>query len=191
MTTTATDILDQICPGIVDNPYIGGHFPHARQFEFLRRSLEAADRQVEVYEALFGGAAGGGKSDAVLMAAGQMAWLYPGSSSCIIRRTMMELTKPGALLNRALKWWLPAGVRWAGTDHLFHFPNGSQVQVGYHHHPTHDAQYQGGEYQLVVFDELTYWPTDTYGPGCADPTAVAGRCVCLPQAILVVLGWPG
>ena len=106
----ASEALDALCPGIVDNPYLGGHFPHPRQFEFLRRSLEhALDLDpTEVYEALFGGAAGGGKSDAVLMAAGQMAWLYPGSSSAILRRTMTELTKPGALLNRALKWWTPA-----------------------------------------------------------------------------------
>jgi len=163
MADTAAEALDAICPGIVGNPWLGGHWPHPQQYDFLQRSLEGSISldPDDVYEALFGGAAGGGKSDAVLMAAGQMAWLYPGSSSVLIRRTMPELTKPGALLNRALKWWTEdLGIKWSEKRGMFAFPNGSQVQVGYHHHPKHDAQYQGGEYQLVIFDELTYFPTN-------------------------------
>jgi len=160
--TAAAEIIDTICPGIVGNPYLGGHWPWPKQAAFLHKSLVGALQldPDEVYEALFGGAAGGGKSDAVLMAAAQMAHLYPGSATAILRRTHAELVKPGALLNRAMQWWLPAGVKWNGSESLFRFPNGSQVQFGYHHHPSHDAQYQGGEYQLVIFDELTYFPTD-------------------------------
>lgn len=161
MATTSPEILDQLCSGIMDNPYLGGHFPHPKQLWFLRESLIGALTlsPKEVYEALYGGAAMGGKSDCVLMAVAQMAFLYPGSSSVIIRRTMGELTKPGALLNRALQWWSPdLGVKWNGQTSLFRFPNGSQVQMGYHHHSTHDDQYTGGEYQLAIFDELTEWP---------------------------------
>jgi phage terminase large subunit-like protein len=152
-----------MCPGIVGNPYLGGHFPHPKQFHFLQQSLEKAMvlEPDEVYEALYGGAAGSAKSEAVLMAAAQQAFLYPGSATAILRRTMQELTKPGALLNRAIKRWsgLP-GVNYNGSQHIFTFPNGSEVQFGYHHHPTHDAQYQGGEYHLVIFDELTYFPNN-------------------------------
>lgn len=155
--------LDEACPGLVDNPYLGGHWPHPRQWLFLHASMRAALQLAPnaVYEALYGGAAGGGKSDAALMAAAQMAWLYPGSHSVIIRRTHQELTKPGALQHRAMQWWLDAGVVWSGQDAMFRFPNGSVVQMGYHAHIKHDAQYQGADYQLVIFDELTYWPDDS------------------------------
>ncbi len=55
-------IIEGFCPGIMDNPYLGGHLPWPKQLHFLRMSLEGALRldPKEVYEALFGGAAGGG-----------------------------------------------------------------------------------------------------------------------------------
>lgn len=148
-------------PGIIGNPYLGGHFPWPKQALFLGAHLEAhtGDDDDPIFECMFGGAAGPGKSDALLMACSQMVFLYPNSSSIILRRTFEELTEPGALLDRAMAWWygLP-GVHWTGKK--FMFPNGAQVSFGHHNHQKDDKRYQSAQYQLVCFDELTCWPTD-------------------------------
>lgn len=148
---------DAVCPGIVGNPYLGGHWPHPKQWLFLMSHLMVDED--DVYEALFGGAAGPGKSDALLMGAAQTAWLYPGSASVIVRRTHKDLTKPGAILDRAMDWWIKLVTKWDRESSVFHFPNGSKVQFGYHNHPTHDDQFHGAEYQYAAFDELTQFKT--------------------------------
>jgi hypothetical protein len=67
------------------------HQPSPLQLEFLALTCE---------EALFGGAAGGGKSDAGLMAALQYVHV-PGYSGGIFRRTKVDLLMPDAILARA------------------------------------------------------------------------------------------
>jgi len=59
-------------------------------------------------EVLYGGAAGGGKSDALLMAALQYVDV-PGYRALLLRRTFADLALPGALMDRAETWL-------AGTD---------------------------------------------------------------------------
>ena len=59
------EILDAyaaLCPGIIGNPYLGGHFPLPMQWHFLRGHLDRPESAgPEVYQALYGGSAGGGK----------------------------------------------------------------------------------------------------------------------------------
>ena len=54
-------------------------------------------------EALFGGAAGGGKSSALLMAALQYVDV-PGYSAILFRRTYADLALPGAIMDRFQSW---------------------------------------------------------------------------------------
>jgi phage terminase large subunit-like protein len=123
---------------------------------FLRLH-EEIDTKGDVFEALYGGAAGGGKSDALLMAAAQYV-AYPEYSAVCLRRTYAELAQPDALMDRAMRWWVPAGAHWNGTDKVFTFPSGARIKMGYHSHPRDDLQYQGAAYQFVGWDELTHWP---------------------------------
>src|SRR5436309_15368158 len=54
-------------------------------------------------EALYGGAAGGGKSDALLM--GALQWVdVPGYAAILLRKTYTELMLENALLDRSIKW---------------------------------------------------------------------------------------
>src|SRR5947209_4263637 len=53
-------------------------------------------------EALYGGAAGGGKSDALLMSALQYVDV-PGYAALLLRKTYTELTLENALLDRSMK----------------------------------------------------------------------------------------
>ena len=73
------------------------HEPYEKQSAFL---------DCPSLEALYGGQAGGGKSDALLMGALQYVDV-PGYNAVIFRRTVPDLLKPEAILTRALEWLAP------------------------------------------------------------------------------------
>src|SRR5210317_833764 len=148
--------LEQLCPRVYGNPWIP-HWPLPAQQVFLGLHLSSpTDR---VFQALYGGSAGGGKSDALLMAAAQYAWNEPDFAGILFRRTFTDLTQPGALLDRAMEWWIPKGAHWDGTNKVFRFPNGGKVAFAYLFKPNDHLRYQGAEYQFTGWDELTQWPT--------------------------------
>src|ERR1017187_8512908 len=74
-------------------PYFD-HFPSPKQAAFL---------VLPHREALYGGAAGGRKSDALLMAALQYVDV-PGYAALILRRSFADLDQEDAILDRAKKW---------------------------------------------------------------------------------------
>lgn len=133
-------------------PYIP-HVPTPKQAAFMLLDCE---------EAFYGGAVGGGKSDSLLMCALQYVDI-PGYSAILFRKSYADLTKPGALMDRAKEWLLPhKNVRWDEKDKKFTFfrENSkipvSTLQFGYLENPNDRFNYQGGEYQFIGFDELTH-----------------------------------
>lgn len=100
-------------------------------------------------EALYGGAAGGGKSDALLMAALQYADV-PGYAALILRRTYSELAEPGAIMDRAKTWLLRTDARWSEQHKIFTFPSGARLSFGFLQHSTDRLRYQGAEFQFCV-----------------------------------------
>lgn len=129
------------------------HTPTPKQAAFMLLDCE---------EAFYGGAAGGGKSDALLMCALQYVDVQ-GYSAILFRKSYADLTKPGALMDRAKEWLLPfKNVRWDEKDKKFIFYKpGSKVpvstlQFGYLENLNDRFNYQGGEYQFIGFDELTH-----------------------------------
>ena len=146
--------FEKLCPYVANNPYIP-HWPFPQQAIFL--GLHQNYRQKGVFQALYGGAAGGGKSDCLLMGAAQYAWKHPEFSAILFRRTHTDLAQAGALMDRAFKWWIPTGVHWDGTNKIFRFPNGARVAMAYLKNPNDHHRYRSAEYQYVGFDELTEW----------------------------------
>ena len=118
-------------------------------------------------EAFYGGAAGGGKSDCLLMCGLQYVDIK-GYAGIIFRKTYADLVKPGALIDRAKEWLMPyvasGEVRWVEKDKKFEFLQKygtktdvvSILQFGYLESDNDRFNYQGGEYQFVGFDELTH-----------------------------------
>lgn len=107
-------------------------------------------------------------SDALLMCALQYVDV-PGYSSILFRKSYADLTKPGALMDRAKEWLLPfKEVRWDEKDKKFTFylqgtrHLTSTLQFGYLENSNDRYNYQGGEYQFIGFDELTHISKDNY-----------------------------
>ena len=144
-TIQSNDFLKQI-----------GHIPFDNQLFFLTYPSE---------ELLYGGQAGGGKSDALLMAALQYI-NEPDYSALILRRTYQDLSQPNAIMNRAKKWLDPFTkkqiVKWDGNTKTFTFPSGATLTFGYLSHDNDLDQYQGSELQFVGFDELTQFTEKQY-----------------------------
>lgn len=123
--------------------------PNPRQSLFLT---------CEAPEALYGGAAGGGKSDALLTAAAQYLDV-PGYAALLLRRTYADLALPGALIDRSKQWW-HGRAHWNGSEHRWTFPGNASVQFGYLEHADDELRYQSSEFQFVGFDELTQLPEE-------------------------------
>src|ERR1700729_256290 len=129
------------------------HPPHAGpQTEFLA---------LDCGEALYGGAAGGGKSDALLMAALQYVHV-PGYAALILRKTFAQLRKSDAIMARTRSWLANTDAKWDGGEHAFTFPSGARLEFGHLQYSKDRYNYQGAAYQFIAFDELTQFEQDDY-----------------------------
>lgn len=106
-------------------------------------------------EALFGGAAGGGKSSALLMAALQYVDI-PSYSAILFRRTFADLALPGALMDR-FKLWMTVydDVHWNANSYVATFPSGARISFGYLNNTNDYLRYKGSEFQFIGMDEVT------------------------------------
>lgn len=147
----------RLVPGIVGNPF-AVQWPTPKQALFL--AAHQQHREAKVYECLFGGAAGPGKSSALLLSAAQYVQ-DPEFHCLILRRTFAELSKPGAIMDRAIEWWRPRGAAWDGQSKTFRFPSGAKVVFGYLQHEHDHLQYQGAEFHQTNWDELTQFPRES------------------------------
>jgi predicted phage terminase large subunit-like protein len=106
-------------------------------------------------EALFGGAAGGGKSSALLMAALQYVDV-PGYSAILFRRTFADLSLPGALMDRFRSWMSNYDdVHWNNNSFVATFPSGARISFGYLNNTGDYLRYKGSEFQFIGMDEVT------------------------------------
>lgn len=136
---------------ITENPFIPWE-PTEPQALFLT---------LPVQEAMYGGAAGGGKSIALLMAALQFV-TQPGYSALLLRRTFADLNKPKALIPLSHEWLQGTAARWDGQQHQWHFPSGATLSFGYLDTENDKYQYQGAAYHFIGFDELTQFTQTQY-----------------------------
>jgi len=136
---------------VLKNPWIP-HPPHAKQAAFLLLNCR---------EALYGGAAGGGKSEALLMAALQYVDV-PSYSAIIFRRSFTDLALPGALMDRTYEWLGGTEARFNQINHSWSFPSGATLAFGNLEHEQDKFRYQSAEFQYIGFDELTQFLETQY-----------------------------
>jgi hypothetical protein len=110
---------------------------------------------------LFGGAAGPGKSRAILEEAVAQALEFPGVTTAIFRRSYPELAE--SVIIKFLQFihplWLgKRGYKYSDSDHTVYWPNGSRTLFRYCATEKDAALHLGAEYQFIGIDELTQLP---------------------------------
>ena len=134
------------------NKYIP-HEPTEKQALFLLHD--------HIPEILYGGSAGGGKSDALLMAALQYVHV-PGYAALLLRRTFPDLSLPEAIMSRSFEWLQNTDAHWHDKEKTWNFPSGATLTFGYLDAPRDHYRYQGSAFQYIGFDELTQFKENQY-----------------------------
>lgn len=108
------------------------------------------------FEILYGGARGGGKTDAGI--AFLMRWVHiPHFRALVIRRNSDDLKD---WIDRAGIMYSTCGGRVVGIPPEVRFPSGAKIRTGHLKDEQAYTKYQGHEYQKMVIEELTQIPTE-------------------------------
>lgn len=104
---------------------------------------------------LYGGASGGGKSFAITAEGIRCCVRYGGLRVLLVRRTYDELEESIFPALRKFDYGRAAGGHWNGTLRELTFSNGSVFRFRYLETLEDASRRQGGEYQLLLVDEMT------------------------------------
>lgn len=121
---------------------------------------QTAFLQSTAREVLYGGAVGGGKTDALLMCALRWVW-HPKHRALILRRTRPQLQE---MIDRSIQLYgkVAPGAQWKEAESRWKFPSGAVIQMGYAEHEKDIFQFKSYEYNLICFDELTTFTESMY-----------------------------
>ena len=115
--------------------------------------LAAAEKDV-----LYGGAAGGGKSFAMLIDPLRSCHMK-GHRALILRRSMPELRE---LIDKSRELYPRAfpGTKFREVEKIWNFPSGAKIEFGFLEKDADVYRYQGQAYSWIGFDEITHLPTE-------------------------------
>lgn len=125
--------------------------PQPKQFEFLSRSED---------EVLYGGAAGGGKSDALVIEALRQVHI-PHYRGLLVRKTYPQCA---ALIDKTQDYYTKAypNAKYNSSNHVWVFPSGAKIYFGSLQYAKDKIKYQGQNYDFIGIDELTHFTYEEY-----------------------------
>lgn len=148
ITTTTTDELPKALRTVAEENVI--FRPNdGPQTDFLAASET---------DVLYGGAAGGGKSYAMLV--DPLRFAHRGAHrALILRRSMPELRE---LIDKSRELYPKAfpGCKYKEVEKLWNFPSGAKIEFGFLERDADVYRYQGQAYSWIGFDEITHQATE-------------------------------
>lgn len=110
-------------------------------------------------ERLFGGAAGGGKTDALLMA--HLMWAdHPEYNGVYFRRKYPELE--ASVIPRSREWLGETGAAYDKQQRTWTFPAGGRLKFAHLENEDDKLSHNSAEYTTITFDELTQFSETQY-----------------------------
>ena len=109
-------------------------------------------------DVLYGGAAGGGKSFAMIV--DPLRYCHKKAHrALILRRSMPELRE---MIDKSRELYPQAfpGAKFREVEKLWNFPSGAKVEFGFLERDADVYRYQGQAYSWIGFDEITHLPTE-------------------------------
>lgn len=109
-------------------------------------------------DVLYGGAAGGGKSLAMIVDP-LRSCDHSKHRALILRRSLKELRQ---LIDMSRELYPKAylGTKFKETEKIWNFPSGAKVEFGYLEKDADVYQYQGQDFSWIGFDEISQLPTE-------------------------------
>jgi hypothetical protein len=102
------------------------------------------------YECLYGGAAGGGKTDALLADLTEQIG-HPMYRGLFLRETFAELREA---VDRTEQLWTKLGGEYNASSTTWTFQSGATIEFGYFQEWKHRTRYQGRQFTVIAYDEL-------------------------------------
>jgi hypothetical protein len=121
-----------------------------------------------IFEGFYGGAAGGGKSEVLLMDPIVKGYTnYAAFHGIIFRRTFRQLDESLIPRAKAIYGWTgkdpgTAGAKYNDQRKEFKFPSGATIRFSYMETDDHAHDHQTAEYNYAAFDELTHFTEYQY-----------------------------
>ena len=110
-------------------------------------------------EVFFGGAAGPGKTIALLCEGLRQIRIH-GYRAIFFRRSYPELQQAQEFAEE-LFTQPPYNAKFNSSQHIWYFPFGSTYRLAYCEEDRDKLRYQGGAYAYIAWDELTQYPNDS------------------------------
>ena len=105
---------------------------------------------------VYGGAAGGGKTWALLLE--PLYHVHNPEFACVVfRRTYPQVTNPGGLWDESMRVYPLLGATSHRTELKWTFPSGATVRFAHLQHEADRFSWQGAQIPLICFDELTHF----------------------------------
>lgn len=116
----------------------------------------------DIFEALYGGAAYGGKSWILTMLPlFRGFYKYRGFKGIILRRKFPDLEKE--IIRLSKEWYPSTGGVYNESKHTWEWPDyGSYMDFGHVQHSSNIKQYDSAQYNYCAFDELTHFDEAPY-----------------------------
>lgn len=107
--------------------------------------------------AIYGGAAGGGKSWALLLEPIRHVTKNKDFFSVVFRRNLADAKKPGSTWDQMAKIYPMLNAKPNSSNLTYQFPDGGKITIGHLEHENTKLDWQGAEIPLLEFDELTHF----------------------------------